>query len=83
MIAYENTILQFKKDMRAKRLGNFMCAEYEAVSGHPVSGEFRYGWKYALGILYAGLESLDAGECIEYVVTVHRKLGELLDQYRC
>ena len=25
---------------------------------------------------------VDAGECIEYVVTVHRKLGELLDQYR-
>lgn len=60
MIAYENTILQFKKDVRAKRLANFMCAEYEAAAGHPVSGEFRYGWKYALSILYDGLERLGA-----------------------
>ena len=55
MKVYENTIAQFRKDVRAKRLVNFLCAEYEASAGKAVTGELRYAWKYAVAILYAML----------------------------
>ena len=58
MIAYENTLKQFKKDVRAKRLVNFLCAEHEAATGKAVSGQLRYVWKYALNILYTGLAGM-------------------------
>ena len=41
MILYENTLIQFKKDIRRKKLVNFLCAEYESVSKNAVSGEIR------------------------------------------
>ena len=56
MKVYENNAAQFRKDVRAKRLVNFLCAEYEASSGKAVTGELRYAWKYALAILYTMLE---------------------------
>ena len=56
MRVYENNAAQFKKDIRTKRLVNFLCAEYEASSGKTVTGELRYAWKYALTILYDMLE---------------------------
>ena len=61
MIAYENTIQQFKKDARAKRLVNFLCAEYETAAGKPVPGELRYALKYAVSIIYTGLSILRSG----------------------
>jgi len=61
MIAYENTIQQFKKDTRSKRLVNFLCAEYETATGKPVPGELRYAWKYAVSIIYTGLSILRSG----------------------
>ena len=56
MKVYENNAAQFRRDVRAKRLVNFLCAEYEASSGKAVTGELRYAWKYALAILYTMLE---------------------------
>lgn len=61
MIAYENTVKQFLRDMRAKRLVKFLCAEYESATGSRVSGELRYGWKYALGIIFFGLMGAGKG----------------------
>ena len=72
MRVYENNAAQFKKDIRTKRLVNFLCAEYEASSGKTVTGELRYAWKYALTILYDYLQSttsigamhrMGVGEC--------------------
>ena len=57
MVVYENTLKYFFKDIRAKRLVNFLCAEYEAATGKPVSGELRYAWKYAFDIIYSVLTS--------------------------
>lgn len=57
MIAYENTIQQFKKDTRSKRLVNFLCAEYESTAGKPVPSELRYAWKYAISIIYTSLSA--------------------------
>ena len=94
MILYENTLIQFKKDIRRKKLVNFLCAEYESVSKNTVSGEIRYAWRYTFQIISSLLDRMgfeanpeadsivDARECIEYVITVSRKLGALLDQYR-
>lgn len=68
MKVYENTVAQFRKDVRAKRLVNFLCAErddYRNRSAHSHS-----------------ISITEARECLEYVITVQRKLGVLLDQYR-
>ena len=56
MKVYENNLEQFRKDVRAKRLVSFLCAEYEASAGKAVTGELRYAWKYAITLLYAMLE---------------------------
>ena len=56
MKVYENHAARFRKDVRAKRLVNFLCAEYEAASGKAVTGELRYAWKYALTTLCGILE---------------------------
>ncbi len=53
MILYENTLIQFKKDIHRKKLVNFLCAEYESVSKNTVSGEIRYAWKYTFKIIYS------------------------------
>ena len=94
MVLYENTLIQFKKDIRRKKLVSFLCAEYESVSKKTVSGEIRYAWRYTFQIISSLLDRMgseanpeavsivDARECIEYVITVSRKLGALLDQYR-
>ena len=78
MIAYENTILQFKKDVRAKRLVNFMCAEYEGAAGRPVSADFRYGWKYSLSILYDGLMRLGSAVNPDAGIRIDLKTGTLV-----
>ena len=46
MIVYENTLKQFFRHCRTKKLVNFICSEYESVSGKPATGEMRYSWKY-------------------------------------
>ena len=68
--------------------------KYESVSKNTVSGEIRYAWRYTFQIISSLLDRMgfeanpeavsivDARECIEYVITVSRKLGALLDQYR-
>ena len=58
MIIYENTLSQFKKDIRRKKLVNFICAEYESAVKAAVSGEARYAWKYTFNILYELLERM-------------------------
>lgn len=58
MVVYENTLKQFYRDVRTKKLVNFLCAEYEAATGRPVPREFRYTWKYELMVLYSALLSL-------------------------
>ena len=78
MIAYANTILQFKKDVRAKRLVNFMCAEYEEAAGRPVSADFRYGWKYAMSILYDGLMRLGSAVNPDAGIRIDLKTGTLV-----
>ena len=45
MKVYENSAAQFRKDVRAKRLVNFLYAEYEVSAGKAVTGELRYAWK--------------------------------------
>ena len=61
MILYENSISQFRRDIRRKKLVNFLCSEYEASTKSPVSGEVRYAWKYTFRIVYDMLE-LMAGD---------------------
>ena len=56
MILYENTLIQLKKDIRRKKLVNFLCAEYESASKNTVSGEIRYAWRYTFQIIYAMLD---------------------------
>ena len=58
MILYENTLIQFKKDIRRKKLVNFLCAECESVSKNTVSGEIRYAWRYTFQIIYSILERM-------------------------
>ncbi|MBR2764854.1 MAG: hypothetical protein IKE03_02570 [Blautia sp.] len=58
MIVYENTLSQFKRDVRAKKLANFICAEYESAAGKTASGEMRYACKYAVSLMYNDLERL-------------------------
>ena len=61
MKVYENNVAQFKKDVRTKRLVNFLCAEYEASAGKAIAGELRYVCKYVFLLLYDILESAGAG----------------------
>ena len=56
MILYENTLIQFKKDIRRKKLVSFLCAEYESASKNTVSGEIRYAWRYTFQIIYSMLD---------------------------
>ena len=58
MIIYENTLEQFKKDIRRKKLVNFICAEYESAAKTPVSGEIRYAWKYTFRNVFSMLETM-------------------------
>ena len=55
MIVYENTLKQFFRHCRTKKLVNFICSEYEAVSGKPATGEMRYSWKYTCLIVCTAL----------------------------
>ncbi len=55
MIIYENTLKQFLRHCRSKKLVNFICSEYESVSGSPATGEMRYSWKYTFLIVYTAL----------------------------
>ena len=55
MIVYENTLKQFFRHCRTKKLVNFICSEYESVSGKPATGEMRYSWKYTCLIVCTAL----------------------------
>ena len=55
MIVYENTLKQFFRHCRNKKLVNFICSEYESVSGKPATGEMRYSWKYTCLIVCTAL----------------------------
>jgi len=55
MVLYENTLIQFKKDILRKKLVGFLCAEYEAASKNTVSGEIRYAWRYTFQLIYSML----------------------------
>ena len=55
MIVYANTLKQFFRHCRTKKLVNFICSEYESVSGKPATGEMRYSWKYTCLIVCTAL----------------------------
>ena len=55
MVLYENTLIQFKKDILRKKLVGFLCAEYESASKNTVSGEIRYAWRYTFQLIYSML----------------------------
>ena len=84
MILYENTLTQFKKDIRRKKLVNFLCAEYESVSKNTVSGEIRYAWRYTFQIISSLLERMgteanpEPGVCIDLEESEHARHIKLI-----
>ena len=64
MVLYENTVFQFRKDLRSKKLVNFLCAEYASASGEAVATKTRYVWKYMLEAVSGGISGGDVNpEC--------------------
>ena len=76
MILYENTLIQFKNDIRRKKLVNFLCAEYESASKNTVSGEIRYAWKYTFQIIYSMLNLMGAEANPEAGIRIDLEEGE-------
>jgi len=89
MLLYENTLSQFKKDIRRKKLVNFLCAEYEAASKNTVSGEIRYTWRYTFQIIYAMLDLMgpeanpEAGVRIDLEESEHARHIKLIFASGC
>ena len=84
MVLYENTLIQFKKDIRRKKLVSFLCAEYESVSKKTVSGEIRYAWRYTFQIISSLLDRMgsdanpEAGVRIDLEESEHTRQIKLI-----